>query len=349
MKKHLPKVRVILKWLKRLVLLTVILLGLLIPIVYWKQDQIVQKILAYANEQYTGVITLEGSHISPFANFPYISIDLEQVKVYETKDEGQQPILDIHDAYLGFDLWTIISGNYQLKSIYLSDGYVKFIQHTDGSFNIVNALSGKTQKEEVPSTENIPFQLQLKSIKLHNIDIHKVNEANDIDIDAFVNDAVAKLAINGDHTMVDLDSRFEMNLMQGGDTTFIKHKHFNIQTKLDFDAEKMLLNVAPSAVKLEMGEFNLEGQFDIANDQYLDVKVEGAKPNFDLIIAFAPEELIPTLQSYDNKGQVYFKATVKGKISDGNIPLVDAEFGCKEGMIRNPKNRKELDEMEFKG
>ncbi|MCP4443168.1 MAG: hypothetical protein GY810_30030, partial [Aureispira sp.] len=28
---------------------------------------------------------------------------------------------------------------------------------------------------------------------------------------------------------------------------------------------------------------------------------------------------------------------------------VDAEFGCKEGMIRNPKNRKELDEMEFKG
>lgn len=349
MKNRLSKTRLIFKWLWRLVLVTILLLSLLVAIVYWKQDQIVQKLLTYANAQYTGKITLEGSHISPFANFPYISIDLEQVKIHETKQEEQKPILAIQDVYLGFDLWTIISGNYQLKSVYLSDGYIKFIQHKDGSFNIVNALSSKAAKTNTQSVEDAPFQLELNAIKLHNIDIHKVNEANDIDLDAFVDDAVAQLSINGEHIMIDLDSRFEMNLMQAGDTTFIKRKHFDVQTKLDFDSEKSLLTMASSAVKLEMGEFNLEGQFDIANDQYLDLKVEGAKPNFDLIIAFAPEELIPTLRSYDNKGKVYFKATVQGNISHGNIPLIDAEFGCEEGMIKNTQNNKELDEMQFKG
>lgn len=343
--KNWKRVRIGFKWLFRVVMVFVVLAAILFTIVIWKQEAIVQQGLIYANQHYKGKITLEGSHISPFTNFPYISIDLEALKIYESKDESVKPILDIHDTYLGFDIWTIISGNYDLKAIYLSDGYVKVVQHTDGSFNIANAL------KPIAATEGdeVPFQLHLQSFTIRNVDIHKINEATEIDIDAFVNDALVTLKVEGSHTMIDFDARYEMNFMQGGDTTIIKHKHFDVDTKIDFNSDNSLLEVAPSVIKLESGEFKLEGSLDIANDQYLDLEIHGAKPNFDLIIAFAPEELIPTLESYENKGKVFFDATVKGKLANGAIPIIDAKFGCKQGSIKNNTTKKELEGMEFNG
>lgn len=345
--KNWNRVRIGIKWLLRIVMTLVVLVGILLAIVIWKQEEVVQHILTYSNQHYKGKITLQGSHISPFANFPYISIDLEGLKIYESKDESVKPILDIQDTYLGFDIWTIISGNYDLKALYLSDGYVKVVQHKDRSFNIANAL--KLINEVENEEEAIPFQLHLQSFTLHNVDVHKIDETTEIDIDAFINDAMATFKVDGRHTMIAINARYEMNFMQSGDTTLIKHKHFDLDTKIDFDSDNLLLKVAPSVLKLESGEFKMEGSLDITNSQYLDLEIHGAKPNFDLIIAFAPEELIPTLKNYDNKGKVFFDATVKGNLEDGGIPIIDAKFGCKQGFIKNNRTGEILDKMEFSG
>ena len=55
-------------------------------ILYWKQDKVVQQALSYANESLASRVTIEGSRVSPFVNFPYISVDLKEVKDYETKE-----------------------------------------------------------------------------------------------------------------------------------------------------------------------------------------------------------------------------------------------------------------------
>jgi hypothetical protein len=82
---------------------------------------------------------------------------------------------------------------------------------------------------------------------------------------------------------------------------------------------------------------------------YTDIKIKGAKSNFDILIAFAPESLIPTLKSYGNKGKIFFEASVKGKSANGQMPAIRADFGCEDGFISNNKNKKRLNEMAFKG
>ncbi|MEO1654472.1 MAG: hypothetical protein AAFU64_13080, partial [Bacteroidota bacterium] len=342
--------RIGLKWLLGLTLASIILVAGLFAVVVWKQEQVVQQVLLYTNQHYKGKITLEGSHISPFANFPFISIDLEGLKIYESKDESISPLVDVQDAYLGFDIWNILGGVYDFKAVYLSEGYAKIIQHPDGSFNIANALTPTdTSTRKSPVDEDMPFELHLNSIKLHNVDLHEIYESIETDIETYINEAQAIFKVKDTHTLIDLEARFEMNYIQNGDTTFIRHKHFEVDTKINFDSEKLVLNIAPSALKLESGEFEMAGIYDIANEEYLDLKLRGAKPNFDLIIAFAPEELIPTLESYDNQGQVNFEATVRGKLGRGELPKIDAKFGCKKGSIRNSSTNKELDDMEFEG
>ncbi len=58
-----------------------ILLSVVVGIAYQKQDKLIQDALTTLNESFRGQFILEDSHISPFANFPYVSIDPENVKL----------------------------------------------------------------------------------------------------------------------------------------------------------------------------------------------------------------------------------------------------------------------------
>ncbi|HIP37085.1 MAG TPA: hypothetical protein EYG85_09550 [Crocinitomix sp.] len=81
-----------------------ILFFTLVLIAYFKQDEIVQKILTTLNEDFEGEI--EDSHISPFENFPYISIDLHHLKIYESKQNHFDPIVSLEDCLL-HRIWLI--------------------------------------------------------------------------------------------------------------------------------------------------------------------------------------------------------------------------------------------------
>ena len=91
--------------------LPIFLFFTLVLIVYIKQDAIVQDLIEDMNNDFAGATEIKGSHISMFENFPYISIDLEEFKVYETKGKKGAPLVHVHDVYVGFNLWTILSGN----------------------------------------------------------------------------------------------------------------------------------------------------------------------------------------------------------------------------------------------
>jgi hypothetical protein len=337
-------------WVKTLLVLFIsisILFFALIAILYWQQDRIVQNLLKWANENHKGEVVIKGSHISPFANFPYISIDLEELYIYEDKSHSTKPILSLKDAYLGFDIWTILTGSFELKSIRMSKGDARIVQHSDGTLNLANALSPVDDKKS--KKEETPYEIHLKSIVLKDVDVHKLNEITETEIDLYVNSAVAKFRQNENHVIAALDSKFELNVMQSGDTTFIKHKHFKVNTQLDYDNKTQVLNISPSKVRLETADFKLEGKLDIRDEMYTDLKISGAKSNFDILIAFAPETLIPTLKSYENKGKIFFEATVKGKTANGQMPAIRADFGCEDGFISNNRNKKQLKDMAFKG
>ena len=68
-----------------IIIVPVIFFTLLVGIIYYCQDSIVQHAIVIANKDLKGRFSVSGSHVAPFANFPQISIDLEHVKVYESK------------------------------------------------------------------------------------------------------------------------------------------------------------------------------------------------------------------------------------------------------------------------
>jgi hypothetical protein len=203
------------KFWKRLiwfcVVTPILLFSTLIFIVYLKQDAIVKDLIKTANEDFNGSIRIKDSHVAPFANFPYISIDIEGLEVFEGKKAiKKERIIHIKDTYVGFNIKDIISGKYKVKSIRLSDGDLRIVQHKDGEFNIVKAFASKKPVEEVKEE----FHLDLKSIVLDNIDISKLNESNGLLVDAFISEGKTAFKTTDKHLAIDLNSKFELDLYQ---------------------------------------------------------------------------------------------------------------------------------------
>lgn len=328
-----------------LILVPFVLFWVLVGIVYWKQEEIVQELISTLNEDFVGEIEIEGSHVSPFENFPYISIDLDHVRIYEDKENHKEPIVDVEDLYCGFNIWDLITGNYDIKLIELKNGYIHAIQHEDGELNISKALS-TTKEIEDPEEE---FHIHLKEIDLYNIDIYKYNEANGLMVESFVEEATMSFKSNDEEVFAFVDTKMEMNIIQDGDTTFWKHKHLNAHLDIEYFKETEMLVLNPSELELEHAVFEGEGVIDIADDFNLDLALYGEKKNFDLFIAFAPEEIIPYLERYNNAGDIFFDAQISGKSANGHIPFIMAKFGCKDAYFDNKLNHKKVDQLNFQG
>lgn len=322
-----------------------LLLGITLLIVHQKQDEIVSEIISALNEDFTGSAEIKDSHISFFSNFPYVSIDLEEFKVYETKDKKGKPLIDVHDVYAGFNLWTVVTGKMEIKKIKLESGHIDLVQHKNGEFNIVKALSSEKEIEDTGEE----FHLDLKRIELVDVDLTKLNEENGVKVEAFIDKAKSKFKTSDESVHASLDAQFVLNLIKEGDTTFLKHKHIDIDTEVDFFKKTNQLKLQPTAVHLEGAEFNMEGSIDFEKDLFLDLVFTGQKPNFDLLIAFAPEDMIPSLKSYENKADLYIQTIIKGASINGNNPSVKAVFSCKNGEIVNPENGHSLKDINFSG
>ncbi len=328
-----------------LVLLPVFLIFVLVLILYWKQDAIVQDLLTTLNKDFKGEIRIKGSHISPFENFPYISIDLEGVEIYEAKNDTKHPILKVSDVYVGFDLFTVLSGKTDIKTIKAKTGKIFLTQHKDGSFNIANALSS-------PKPINNPkeeFHLDLQSIKLEDIEIRKLNEANNLLVDVNVKNAGSSFKTSGGHINATIDSKFVMSIVKDGKPTIIREKHIDFETEIDYNEKKHTARISPTEVHLENAFFGIEGSFDVLDDMNLNLNFKGDKPNFNLFIALAPPELIKVFEQYENRGKLYFKASVKGKSINGHTPAIRADFGCKDAFFNNEATHKKVDGIRFKG
>ncbi len=334
--------------IKRLILwiliVPILLLSSLILVAYFKQDAIVQSQIDSLNHSYKGSISIGDIHLAPFSNFPDISIKIDDVVVYEGKVSESPKILDVADIYVGFNIWDLVAGNYDIHSLIVEEGFFDLVIHPDGLTNLQNALASSEEE-----TDDEPVHIHLQRIELRNLDIHKLNEESNMDIETYIYWAKGGFKTTETEIKAHVDSEFELNVMDNGDTTYLKHKHFEFHTDLILDESNGVITFEPSGITMEHGDFLLEGTVDTRNDMDVDISVTGTKPSFDMFIAFAPEDIIPVLERYENAGKIYFEAKIQGPTTGDNLPFIDAKFGASEAYLENSAVKRRIDNMGFAG
>ncbi len=311
----------------------------------WYQDYVVQKLVAGLNENFNGALIIEDTDIRPFANFPYISIAITNVQVFEDKEDMFAPILDVKDISLGINFWSLLSGDFKVNMLKVENGNFDIYRYADGTFNLVNALSGKAKIEEIKEDYNI----ELKKIELANLDIIKYDESSKVHVETYIEKATSRFRNFQGTLMIGLESELVLNVINDGDSTIFTKKRFTTDTELNYNLERGELIIQPTIISMKNADFNVEGKIDVLNEFDVDIDIHGRNPNFNLLIALAPKELIPTLEQYENAGNIHFEVTIKGQTLSGQQPAINATFACESAYFRNPLSQKQLEEISFSG
>ena len=312
-----------------------------IAIIFSNKDILIQNLIFENNKKYQGKISIRSVDFSLLKQFPYTSIQLNNLKVWENKDTLQRPIISIKKAYLGFNLWSLIQKDYNIKKITLQDGNIHLIQDKNNVLNIQKAFETK----EKEASESVHFDIN--EIHLEQIDIKKENILHKTIVEIDAENAKAQFSYQAKYIELKLDAKFLLNVFKNNTPTYINKKHFELHTDFIFDQATHLLTFKKTSVALENAQFEMKGKIDVDNEMFVDLNFHGEKQNFDLLLAMAPNDIAQTLKTYDNKGSIFFDAKIFGKTINDKNPLIEARFGCKEGYILNPEVNKKVDELGF--
>ncbi|MCE7053583.1 AsmA-like C-terminal region-containing protein [Algoriphagus sp. AGSA1] len=318
-------------------------------VAYSKQKVLTRDALTAINKEFVGEFTIEDSYISPFVNFPYISIDLKGVKFFGSKAKENKPIYEAADFYIGFDVWDLIRGRYQVKKLRISGGHLDIIKFENGEINLLLAKGIKSDEKEVDE-EAAEFAFDLSGIEIEGFDITYSDVSNNQDLVFHIDQLLSDFSLKGGHIYIDIVSDLVFDLDQDGENTFFADKKMHLDLELDYFEELQKLLISPSKVKLEDAVLALAGQVKVVDEGLdLELNLNGEKPDFNIFTAFLPNDAAQTLKRYKNEGEVYFSGSVRGIAGNGHSPAISVEFGADNAYFLNSGIQKKVDELRFIG
>jgi hypothetical protein len=311
------------------------------------QDRFAEKALRGVNESFGGQMVIEKTKVSLFANFPYISIDLKNARYYDNKERSGTPLYKIDDLYVGFDLFYLMRGKFEVKKIRLQGGFVNLERDTGG---VINLLASKNLLEEATdTTAGGEWNLSLPSCRFDNVFLvfkdHKTYREYDLNLELLY----LKFRGDNNHLFIDVESDMVFDLLEKGDTTFFHNKKLHLSWEMDYDLAAEKIHLFPSKLGIGGASFNVEGSIDFTNETYLDIKVKGDKPDLALFTAFAPPEIEEVLNIYQNAGRIYFDGLIQGRAANGRRPRITVDFGCENVFFRNKEINRKIEGLQFQG
>lgn len=313
---------------------------------WFNEQKIYDLAIDELNETHAGLLEVEYLDVTVFKNFPYISAGLHGIEFYETKEKNLPPLVQINDAYAGFDLRDILRGNYTVKKLSIKDGYVKTEIDENGEFNFTRALADTRESQDTLPESTVQFDLQ--AIDIQNFRIEETNMQGKKYINVLVENTRANFSNLNEFIRVNFRGDLELTEYTASEVTYFRDKPFSLDTRFTYDLVGEMLTIFPGKLLLEYGSLDFEGSIDFANDLFLDLEFSGQKENFDVFISFAPNEIAETLNRFRNEGDIFFKGSVFGRSVNAD-PAVDIELGCENTFFFHKDRSKAVKDLQFTG
>src|SRR6185437_8577437 len=345
-----PKTR---KRIIRLILFPILgillLVGIAVGLLYSQQQRLVKLAVGELNKRLPGELTVGGSDISLFQNFPYISIGLNKVQFYPNKLPGARPLYEAERLYVGFSLPDILKQRYRVRAIALKNGYLNLVRQDDGQLNIVEASRMAPDTTATTRSSGGGLDLDIRKLVLKNMTVSYLDQQQGQRMVTHIERIQASLRDNDRQIDAGLDGKMLIDYAWSGDTTLFRNKRVETNIRFTYEKSDKLLRVPEGRIQLEEAVFTVAGTADLLHGNTLDLHFSGDKPDLRQLFAFAPQSVTKELEHFRYDGHLAFDGKIKGPIGGGKQPLIELSFACSNAWMHNTRAKKNLDSLAFKG
>lgn len=331
------------------IVILIILIGVAIGVLYTQQQRLINLAIKELNKQLPGELVIEGSTISPFQNFPYISIGLKNVRFFATKQQTGRPMYQLEKLFVGFSLPDILQQKYNVKIILLKTGHIDIVRDVNGNLNIVEATKIQQDTISTAETQSAALDLDIKKIILRDLDIAFLDKESGQHVSTHIDKIKTAFRIDSVNIFADLEGAMVADYTTPTDTSLFRNKHLKLDLRFTYNQPDQIVTLSEGGLKLEDASFSITGTADLKHGNDVDFKVKGDKPDIEQLVSFVPESFTEQIKQFRYDGRLYFDGTIKGKFAGEQLPLIKINFGCENGWLLNAKTDKKIDSLGFKG
>ncbi len=269
--------------------------------VFIHKDQILSKALEEINKNLTAEVQVGSVDLSPVKNWPEVSIILRNVSI-SNQDNFKNKLLSGEIITVGFDLFSIIKGEYNIKSVKFEQVEINIERNRLGAMNYWIFQPRDTISNNAPN-------VSLDKIEIHNSRFnyfdYKGNSTRSINSSIF--EANATLSLGYPNLEIELRCDNVLKKIIWDNFQFFKDFGNDLTVQLNIDREKKVLNIQKGKINSSAIKFqDLSGFISY-----------GASSDFDLRFS---------TNSFNNKKIAnQLSATINERIGnyaiDGNFEL----------------------------
>jgi hypothetical protein len=344
------------KWVVRPLLIIIIFLGVLAAtgfiVLSTQQERLVNIAVGELNKQLKGELAIEGSKLSLFKNFPYVSVALLDGRFFADKTKRGKSVCQFDRLYVGFSLPELLEQKYNARILFLQGGYLDLVREKDGSINLFEAQSTQPDTSSIPVAKvdtASSLAVNLEKIVLKEMNISFSDKANGRKFSSRINKLTSSFNMDSSQLAVVLNSEMKLDVISETDTTLFRDKNFNLDIAAGYTFQSKLFQISSCNFTLQEAGFSVTGYASLSDTTDINFRVKGNKQDFNLFTAFLPADVKEDLKPFQYDGRLYFDATVRGKVTEENLPLIEVSFGCEDAWFLNTGANRKVDQLGFKG
>ncbi|MFI5217865.1 MAG: AsmA-like C-terminal region-containing protein [Bacteroidia bacterium] len=315
-----------------ILVLIVLLFVTAIALSFFYSKEIKQYVITAINKNLNAEIIVSEIDFSLLSNFPYASVEFSNLISKEPKQlNTHDTLLNAKQLSLLFNLFDLISKNYVLQKIVLTDAQLNLKINKDGENNY---HIWKTDSAD--SGDN--FKMEIEKLRMENVHVNYKSIHAEQDYSFKINEGDLAGNFIADKYSVKATADLMVEKIISGKINWVKNKEAKIDLLLNVDDGKDLYTIEKSAIKLAGLDLTVAGTILSPEgfDEY-DLTIESKDANLKSLLSVIPAEYNSNLNDYNFKGSAVLKTTIKGRSDKKHDPVFIVNFGTENSSV-SPKN-----------
>lgn len=334
------------KRLKKILIYTAVVLAVFFAStaisVFLFKDKIIQRFVTEANKQLNTPVKIGKIDVSMFDDFPNLAIVFTDVYV-EDSHPGIYPLLTAQRMAFNLSPVELWKGNYSIRGLSITGSETNLRINAAGKANYI--ILKETQGDGTGGA----VQFDLRNVRLNNTIVSYLDQQADQHHVFNSEKLAASILVTGDLYKIEAKGDVVTEQIGIGTSLFLTNKMFEVNTRIDYDDDKKLVDFNSSVLKIGRSQFEISGNYNFKDKNLIDLKAAGKDTDIQTLLSLLPDETSKSLKQYRSEGDVFFNLSLKGEISDRKSPFISVSFGCKDATLFHPDYKSRITKANLNG
>ena len=321
----------ILKWVSIIALLLIIAV-VSIPILF--KDKIVVMVTNTINNNINATVTFKDADLSLLKNFPLISLTVNDLAVANKAPFVGDTLFNAKELSLSLKLTELFKNakeTLSIKSITTTEGDINIIFDKKGNGNFDIAIPAKTTTE---TTTASTFSLNIEDYELNDINFNYVDRDSNtkVSLDSIYHTGKGNFA----EDIFNLDTETTAFVSFDLDNTnYLSKVKISLDAVLGIDLKNSKYTFKENTGYINQLPLEFNGFVQMLDEtQLYDLSFKTPTSSFKNALALLPKQYAGNLESIKTEGNFEVNGTVKGTLSDKNIPTFDIGIVSKNAYFK---------------